>query len=126
MASVVQLPPDRFSVSLNIMAYDLAQPWRSQYRFDVERDIIAEALTVTAAEALANLAVQFGGGDGLDLAHHLVRRHPSARMRRTVIDALAAREADAAGRAGVYALATDDAALARHARRKLDLIHSGA
>lgn len=121
----VQLPPDALSVSLNVMAHDLAQPWRGQYRFDIGRDTIAQGLTTTASEALAALAVQLGGGDGLDLAHHLVRRHPSARMRRTALDALAAAAADADGRAATYALAVDDPALARHARGRLDRLHYG-
>ena len=121
----VQLPPDAFSVSLNIMAQDGARPWRSQYRFDIGRDTIAEALTVTASEALAALAVQFGGGNGRELAQHLVRHHPSPRMRRTALDALAAAEADPSGRAAVYALAVDDFRLGRHAQARLDRLHSG-
>ena len=121
----VQLPPDAFSVSLNIMAHDLAQPWRSQYRFDIDRDTIAEALTVTASEALATLAVQFGGEEGIGLAEHLVRRHPSPRMRRTALDALAGSERDAAGRGAIYVLAADDPVLGRHARARLDRLHNG-
>lgn len=120
----VQLPPDAFSVSLNILGYDAGQPWRSQYRFDIARDTIAEALTTTPSEALATLAVQFGGGDGIDLAHHLLRRHPSARMRRTAMDALAG----AGDRAAIWEAAADDAdeGVARHARLRLRRLRSGA
>ena len=83
-----QLPPDSFSVSLNIMAFDPAQPWRSQYRFDLERGTIAEALTVTPAEVLATLAVQLGGGDGIELARQLAASHPVPRMRAAAVTAL--------------------------------------
>ena len=121
----VQLPPDAFSVSLNIMAYDRAQPWRSQYRFDIATDTIAEALTVTASEALVGLAVQFGGGEGLDLAHHVRRRHPSPRMRRTALDALAGLAPVAVEREAIYAMATDDRVLAPYARLNLEHLHYG-
>lgn len=60
----VQLPPDAFSVSLNILGYDAAQPWLDQYRFDIRGDTIAEALTVTPSEALLALATGMGLADG--------------------------------------------------------------
>ncbi|MEP9401255.1 transposase [Sphingomonas sp. VNH70] len=85
----VQLPPDAFSVSLNILGYDAAQPWLDQYRFDIRRDTIAEVLTSTPAEALLSLAVAIGLPDGIDLADSFARRHPCARMRLTALDALA-------------------------------------
>jgi hypothetical protein len=121
----VQLPPDAFSVSLNILGYDRAQPWRSQYRFDVASDTVAAALTTTPSEALATLAAQFGGGNGLDLVHSLLHRHPSARMRRTALDALAATEEGAEGRERVYEAALGDAQVGRHARRRLDRVQNG-
>ena len=120
----VQLPPDAFSVSLNILGYDRAQPWRSQYRFDIASDTVAAALTTTPSEALATLAAQFGGGNGLDLVHSLLRQHPSARMRRTALDALAAKEDGAAGRVRVYEAAVDLPEVGRHARRQLDRIQT--
>lgn len=122
----VQLPPDSFSVSLNILGYDHAQPWKTQYRFDVATDTVAEALTTTPSEALAMLAVQFGGGNGIDLAHELARGHPSARMRRTALDALAADADGPDGRAAVFALAVDDPVLGAHARARLDRLRIGA
>jgi hypothetical protein len=124
----VQLPPDSFSVSLNILGAAPAQRWRSQYRFDIASDTIAEALTVTSSEALAALAVQLGGGNGRDLAHHLLRRHPSGRMRRTALDALASEAADPAERLRLYEAAADDAdaSLARFAWHRADRIRIGA
>jgi len=124
----VQLPPDAFSVSLNILGYDPAQAWRSQYRFDIGADTIAEALTTAPSEALATLAVRFGGGNGRDLAEHLAAAHPAVRMRRTALDALAGDAADADGRAAVWQRAADDPdqAVARHARSQLQRLRSGA
>ena len=117
----VQLPPESFSVSLNILGYDLAQPWRSQYRFDIASNTVAEALTVTPSEALATLAVQFGGAAGLGLAHDLARRHPAPRMRATALSALVAAREDRDERAAIYAAAADDpdAHVAGHARKRL-------
>lgn len=84
----VQLPPDSFSVSLNILGQHPSHPWIDQYRFDIARGTIAEGLTAAPSEALVTLAAHLGGGNGLDLIDHLVRRHPHPRMRRTAMRAL--------------------------------------
>ena len=83
----VQLPPDDFSVSLNILGADPAQPWLDQYRFDIGRGVIAEGLTCTGSEAL--LAVAAHIANGADLAAAFARHHPCERMRVTALDALA-------------------------------------
>jgi hypothetical protein len=124
----VQLPPDSFSVSLNILAYDLAQPWHDQFRFDIERGTIAEALTTTPSEALVALAAHFGGGDGLDLAHDFAARHPSPRMRVTALKALASTETSFEARAALFARASGDPDpyVAGHAARRRALIERAA
>jgi hypothetical protein len=86
----VQLPPDAFSVTLNVLGHDPAQKWRSQYRFDTATDTIAEALTVTPAEALVTVAARLGGGGGAALAAEMAVRHPAARMRLTALAAVPA------------------------------------
>lgn len=85
----LQLPPDRLSVSLNILAQDPAQIWRDQYQFDVAGGRIIGCLTTAPSEALVALAVHFGGGNGIDLASDFARAHPSPRMRATAAAALA-------------------------------------
>lgn len=122
----VQLPADSFSVSLNVLGYDRAQPWRDQFRFDIAAGTIAEPLTTTPSEALLALAV--GIGDGRDLATAFARRHPSPRMRVTALGALASTEADAAARAALYERACDDPDryVAGHARHRLDRIERAA
>lgn len=85
----VQLPPDRFSVSLNILGATPAQAWRTQYRFDTARDIVAQAMTTTGSEALVTLATRLGGDAGRALAADLAIRHPHPRMRATALTALA-------------------------------------
>ena len=84
-----QAPPDAFSVSLNILGHDPAQPWTDQYRYDLKAGTIDAILTTTPGEALLALATRFGGGNGIDLAARFAVRHPCERMRMTAIDALA-------------------------------------
>lgn len=120
----VQLPPDQFSVSLNILGYDRAQPWWDQFRFDVAAGTIAQGLTTTPSEALVALAAQFGGGNGVDLATDFATSHPSPRMRMTAVTALASREVDRERRMAVFAAAAgdDDRYVAGHARARLAAI----
>lgn len=86
-----QLPPDGFSVTINIIGHDPAQPWRDQLRYDLEANRIDGCLSTTPSEALVALAVHLGGGNGVDLAHHLADRHPHPRMRQTARAAIASR-----------------------------------
>ena len=102
----VQLPPDSFSVSLNILGQHPSHPWIDQYRFDIARNAIAEGLTTAPSEALVMLAAHLGGGNGLDLADHLIRHHPHPRMRRTAAAALASANCHTGD--AVLALAADD------------------
>lgn len=116
----VQLPPDAFSVSLNILGADPAQPWLDQYRFDIGRGVIAQSLTCTAAEALLTLAVHLG--NGRDLAAAFARRHPCDRMRTTALDALAS-ASDAKAQALLErACESPSAYVAGHARNRLAML----
>lgn len=121
----VQRPPDAFSVSLNILGYDPGQVWRGQYRFDVAADRVAEPLTTAPSEALAALAVTVPDGEGV--LRDLLAAHPSARMRRTALDALASARAGPDGRAALFEAAADDRdpGVARHARARLDRLRIG-
>ncbi|MEG3181710.1 transposase [Sphingomonas sp. LT1P40] len=84
----VQLPPDSFSVSLNILGQHPSHPWVDQYRFDIARGTIVEGLTTAPSEGLAMLAAHLGGGNGIDVVDQLSRRHPHPRMRATAFAAL--------------------------------------
>lgn len=113
----VQLPPDRFSVSLNILGQHPTHPWIDQYRFDISRGVIAEGLTLAPSEALATLAAHLGGGNGRDLIGHLARAHPHPRMRATALGALAgAQGAVAVGDAMAGAADDRDEAIRSSAR----------
>ena len=114
----VQLPPDSFSVSLNILGSDPAQPWLDQFVFDIASDTIARAITCTAAEALLTLAAHMGG-NGVDLAHDFARRHPCDRMRVTAIDALTMAHPQEAQSILTRAADSPSAFVAGHARLRL-------
>ncbi|WNO53907.1 transposase [Stakelama saccharophila] len=116
----VQLPPDRFSVSLNILGVDPEQPWLDQYRFDIRRNCIAEAMTTAPAEPLVTLAAQLGG-NGRDLAERFAAEHPCDRMRWTAFEALASASADPDAALAIYdrAAASARPAVARRARARL-------
>lgn len=114
----VQLPPDAFSVSLNILGADPVQPWLDQYRFDIRRGVIAEGLTCTAAEALLTVAVHIG--NGRDLAAAFARDHPCDRMRVTALDALAGAGPDGETQALLErACDSPSAYVAGHVRRRV-------
>jgi hypothetical protein len=117
----VQLPPDSFSVSLNILFYDVAQPWLEQFQFDVAQGTIAAGLTTAPAEGLVTLAAQLGGEAGSALARAFAARHPVPRMRATAYAALASALPDRAARAALFevAAADGDAYVAGHARLRL-------
>jgi hypothetical protein len=117
----VQLPPDSFSVSLNILGQHPSHPWIDQYRFDIACNAIAEGLTTAPSEGLVTLAVHLGGGNGLELADQLVRHHPHSRMRRTAAAALASANGAASDRRRLLECAArdDDAEVRASARRAL-------
>ena len=94
-----QLPPERLSVSLNIMDEGEAVPWRDQYIVDLESRTIARRPTITAAEMLLRCAVHLTD-EGKDIADHFAAAHPVPRVRATALAALAAVE-EGGGRAAV-------------------------
>ncbi len=113
----VQMPADRFSVSLNILGADPMQPWVDQHRFDVDRGTIAETLNCTAAEALVALAARIG--NGLDLAEQFSLDHPCARMRMTALDAFASAHPAAAPALLARAADSPTRSVAAYARARL-------
>ncbi len=99
-----QRPPERLSVSLNIMEEGEQLPWRDQYIVDLPRTAdgrgaIARLPTLTPAEMLLRCAVHLTE-EGMDVADHFAKAHPVPRVRAGAIAALAAVEAGA-GRAAV-------------------------
>lgn len=103
-----------------MFGYSPEQPWRTQYRFDVERGTIAEPLTATPAEALVALACALGGDTGEGLTRDMARRHPMPRMRGVALDALARHLGGAAGLAVLETAADDpDRHVAARARARI-------
>ncbi|WP_197411857.1 transposase [Sphingopyxis sp. H050] len=94
-----QLPPERLSVSLNIMDEGEHIPWRDQYIVDLERGTIARRPTLTPGEMLLRCAVHLTD-NAKDIAEHFAKAHPVPRVRANAIAALAA-VAEGDGRAAV-------------------------
>ena len=94
-----QLPPERLSISLNIMDEGEHVPWRDQYIVDLESRTIAKRPTITPTEMLLRCAVHLTE-EGQDIADHFARAHPVPRVRANALAALAAL-AEGAGRAAV-------------------------
>jgi hypothetical protein len=92
-----QLPADALSISLNIMESTPGMPFLSQYRFDVEKGVIAGILTRTATESLLAIAANHGGGNGRDLVESFAARHPCDRIQFAALRELAAAAPDLDG-----------------------------
>lgn len=117
-----QLPPNSFSVSLNILGYAPGQGWIDQYGFDLQRGTVGNVLNATAAEALLDIAARMD--NGRDLAASFARTHPCSRMRMTAIDAMLA--VDQHEGLSLLERAADDGDrhVAAHARLRLDRVGS--
>src|SRR3546814_12121361 len=75
-------PPERLSISLNIMDEGEHVPWRDQYIVDLDRRAIARRPTVAASEMLLPCAVHLPG-NGRDVADQFARAPPAPRVRAT-------------------------------------------
>jgi hypothetical protein len=84
-----QFPPERLSISLNIMDEGEHVPWRDQYIVDLKCGTIAKRPTLTSGEMLLRCAVHLTD-NGKDVAEQLARMHPVPRVRASAIAALAA------------------------------------
>jgi hypothetical protein len=102
-----QLPPERLSVSLNIMDEGEHVPWRDQYIVDLEAGTIAKRPTLTPTEMLLRCAVHLTE-EGRDVAAEFAKAHPVPRVRANAIAALAAVE-EGTGRAAVLERGMGDA-----------------
>lgn len=119
-----QWPPEKLSVSLNVMATNPAQGWYDQYAFDPANDTIARVLSPNSTEVFLRLAVALGSGAADHLARHLGATHPSDRLRMAAFEARAEQvaglaEADAVWREAERSGSRMVATLASQRRREL-------
>jgi hypothetical protein len=76
----IQLPPDRLSVSLNLIPRGPVQN-EMQFQFDEGSGTICRYLNFTALEAAVRVADVMGARESLDALIRIGRGHPSARVR---------------------------------------------
>lgn len=84
-----QLPPERLSVSVNVMRVDPAQAWFDQYGFDLASGTVTRWLNPLASEAFLRVAVASGAPRAQDYAAWVGTRHPSERLRLASFEARA-------------------------------------
>ena len=123
-----QLPPDRLSVSLNIVESTDMASWYDQYSFDLERGEIGKILSMQPAEILLDLASHIGGEAGIALVDEFARDHPVDRVRFRAISAAAAAASDKEASMTILAEGCNDASaqVSHLCRQKLGLIERDA
>lgn len=97
-----QHPPERLSVSINVMRLDPAQTWFDQYGFNLADGTVTRWLNPLASEAFLRVAVASGAASAQDYAQWVGARHPSERMRLASYAARAEMCADPAEADGLW------------------------
>ena len=104
----VQFPPMSFSVSINIVAAGVATMWPDQYIFDPDLRNIVQIPTLSQAEVLLRIGVNFGGAAGKEVAQQIATHHPSHRARWYAWRALASAQTTLEGQRSVVECAATD------------------
>lgn len=120
-----QLPPDEFSVSLNIIEASATTPLRDQYVFDLASSRIAGMTNPVATASLLPLLAHLDGAEGRDLLDRFAMGHPSDRIRYAAVAALAGVAVDAQARAAVLERALSNGSLMVRTRVGQDLDRLG-
>ncbi len=84
-----QLPPDRLSISLNVMESSPGTAFRDQYIFDVARDTVAALANPLPHDSLFAAAATLAEPESLEMLDRLVRSHASSRVRYSALRARA-------------------------------------
>lgn len=93
-----QYPPDRLSVSINLMHSAPEQRWQDQYRYDLQAGTISGVLTRCTADTLARLSLALNADESRDMLAGAGCGHRMERMRWAAINALASEQPDTAAR----------------------------
>ncbi|HEX8194199.1 MAG TPA: transposase [Allosphingosinicella sp.] len=84
-----QLPPDRLSITLNVMETSPASAYRDQYIFDVAHDQVAAVANPLPHDSLFAAAAALADAESLDMLDRIVRSHASTRVRYSALRARA-------------------------------------
>jgi hypothetical protein len=86
-----QIPPESFSISLNLMEDSVDLPRINQYKFDIENGRIQRLLNRNSGPVIASMAAELGDGNTLQLLSDVSERVHCQRTRFSAIKALASR-----------------------------------
>jgi hypothetical protein len=116
-----QLPPEAFSISINLMGGSRALSLEEQYFFDVEKRAIQRPVEMGVANRvfLCEAARYFGDSRTMALLEHIAERHPSGRTRSMAIESLASLDPTAQERLWTRAADDRDPYVSSVARRRL-------
>jgi hypothetical protein len=84
-----QLPPERLSISLNVMETSPSSAFRDQYIFDVAHDRVAAVANPLPHDSLFAAAGALADAESLDMLDRIVRSHASTRVRYAALRARA-------------------------------------
>jgi hypothetical protein len=119
----MQLPPDEFSMSLNLMVVDAhRESLRDQYYFDIERSCISGYVESNSSKRISQIEMmRFVGDDNsVDILWAVARRHPCARTRLAALETIVAIKPDEADGAWRFGAADPSELVRRACTRRAD------
>ena len=83
-----QIPPESFSVSLNLMEDSVDLPRINQYRFNIKDKSVNRILNRNSGPVFASIAAELGNQNTIQLLHDLSKRSPCQRTKTSIVLAL--------------------------------------
>ena len=83
-----QIPPESFSVSLNLMEDSVDLPRINQYRFNIKDKTINRVINRNSGPVFASIAAELGNDNTIQLLHDLGQHSPCQRTKTAVVTAL--------------------------------------
>ncbi|WP_154582318.1 hypothetical protein [Stenotrophomonas maltophilia] len=85
-----QIPPERFSISVNIMEHSLRSVTMNQYEFSPEATTISSVINRSSASTMFMIAAGSSDGQAPEILMDIFRSHPMERVRMAALEALIA------------------------------------
>jgi len=85
-----QIPPERFSISINIMEHSLRSVTMNQYEFSPEATAISSVINRSSASTMFMIAAGSSDGQAPEILMDIFKSHPMERVRMAALEALIA------------------------------------